>query len=241
MFDEALPEIVRMWSETDYSFDGRHFSMPTRNVLPKPYTDPHPPLWVAAGNPATFEKAARMGMGVLCFAISSPETLKPLIETYKTEIEKADPVGGYVNDNVMVTTQMLCLEDGGRAKQIATDMTTGYHTSNLFRYLDTFPRPDGIPEWPNLIPEPTIEMVEATTAAGMTAIGDPEECEKAVANYAATGADQLVFGMLSSTMPIEIACEGVETFGRHVLPTFDRDAEHATTRQRREQLGGIPA
>jgi hypothetical protein len=141
----------------------------------------------------------------------------------------------------MVTTQMLCLEDGHRAKTIATDMTTGYHTSNLFRYLDTFPRPDGVPEWPNLIPEPSLEMVESGTAAGITAIGDPDEVEKVVANYEATGADQLVFGMLSSTMPIDIACEAVETFGRHILPTFDKDAEHSTTRQRREQLGGVPA
>jgi alkanesulfonate monooxygenase SsuD/methylene tetrahydromethanopterin reductase-like flavin-dependent oxidoreductase (luciferase family) len=241
MFDEALPEIVRMWSETNYSFDGKYFSMPPRNVLPKPYTDPHPPLWVAAGNPATFEKAARLGLGVLCFSVSSPEALKPLIEKYKIGIEDADPVGGYVNDNVMVTTQMLCLEDGHRAKTIATDMTTGYHTSNLFRYLDTFPRPDGVPEWPNLIPEPSLEMVESGTAAGITAIGDPDEVEKVVANYEATGADQLVFGMLSSTMPIDIACEAVETFGRHILPTFDKDAEHSTTRQRREQLGGVPA
>ena len=28
MFDEALPQIVRMWTETDYSFDGEFFSMP---------------------------------------------------------------------------------------------------------------------------------------------------------------------------------------------------------------------
>ena len=40
MFDEALPEIVRMWAETDYSFDGKYFSMPSRNVLPKPLTLP---------------------------------------------------------------------------------------------------------------------------------------------------------------------------------------------------------
>jgi len=241
MFDEALPQIVRMWDETAYSYDGTHFSMPTRNVLPKPFTDPHPPLWVAAGNPDTFVKAARLGLGVLCFALSSPESLKPMIESYKNEIENADPVGGYVNNNVMVTTQMLCLEDGARAKAIATDMTTGYHYSNLFRYLDTFPRPDGIPAWPQLIPEPTLEAVEAGTAAGVTAIGDPEECAKTVANFAETGADQLVFGMLSSTMPIEVACEAVETFGSHVLPEFDKDPEHSTTRQRREQLGSPTA
>ena len=67
----------------DYSFDGKFFSMPPRNVLPKPYSDPHPPMWVAAGNPSTFEKAARMGLGVLCFTTGSPETLAPLIEIYK--------------------------------------------------------------------------------------------------------------------------------------------------------------
>ena len=77
-------------------------------------------------------------------------------------------------------------------------------------------------------------------AAGMLAIGDPEEFAKTVQTYADTGADQLVFGMLSSTMPIEIACEAVETFGRHVLPQFDKDPEHSTTRQRREQLEGGP-
>src|SRR4051812_41554889 len=147
IFDETLAEIPKMWAQTDYQYDGQFFSMPSRNVLPKPYTKPHPPLWVAAGNPQTFEKAARLGLGVLCFAISSPESLKPLIEQYKTTIEDAEPVGGYVNNNVMVTTQMLCLEDGQKAREISSDMTSGYHTSQLFRYLDTFPKPAGVPEW----------------------------------------------------------------------------------------------
>jgi alkanesulfonate monooxygenase SsuD/methylene tetrahydromethanopterin reductase-like flavin-dependent oxidoreductase (luciferase family) len=61
MFDEVIVQFKRMWRETDYSYDGRFFSMPRRNVLPKPYTLPHPPMWVAAGSPSTFEKAARIG------------------------------------------------------------------------------------------------------------------------------------------------------------------------------------
>src|ERR1700730_8936129 len=32
MVDETLPQIVRMWQETDYSFQGRFFSMPKSNV-----------------------------------------------------------------------------------------------------------------------------------------------------------------------------------------------------------------
>lgn len=91
MIDEVLPEFKKMWRENSYSFDGKFFSMPPRNVLPKPYSDPHPPMWIAAGNPSTFEKAARMGLGVLCFTMGTPEMLAPLIEVYKKEIEKAEP------------------------------------------------------------------------------------------------------------------------------------------------------
>jgi hypothetical protein len=52
-----------------------------------------------------------------------------------------------------------------------------------------------------------------------------------VKGYADVGADQLTFGMLSSTMPIEVAVEAVETFGRHIIPEFDTDPVHSTTRQ----------
>jgi len=236
MVDEVLPQFKRMWTQTEYSFDGRFFSMPSRNVLPKPYTKPHPPMWIAAGNPGTFQKAARMGLGVLCFTMGSPESLKRLIEVYKTEIENAEPVGAYVNNNIMLTSQMLCLEDGQKARDIACNMTSGYQNSLVFRYLDTFPKPPGIPVWPDLIPEPTPEGLDASIKAGLVCVGTPEEVDRSVQGYVDAGADQLAFGMLSTTMPIEIAVEAVETFGKHVLPHYDKDPVHSTQRQREEQL-----
>jgi len=232
MLDEVTPEFKKMWRENEYSFDGKYFSMPPRNVLPKPYSDPHPPIWIAAGNPSTFEKAARMGIGVLCFTTGSPETLKPLIEVYKNTIEKAEPVGEYVNDNVMVTSQMLCLEDGQKARDITCNMTSGYQNSLVFHYLDTFPKPDGIPTWPALIPEPTPETLEQAIEAQLIMSGTPDEVSKAVKAYEVAGADQVCFGMLSTTMPIEIAIEAVETFGKHVIPEFDKDPVHLTQRHR---------
>lgn len=235
MFDEVLGQLPRMWAETDYSYEGTHFSMPARNILPKPRTKPHPPLWVAAGSPSTFEKAARLGLGVLCFSTAGPKAIAPLIERYKRDIENAEPVGGYVNNNVMVTTQMLCLEDGARARDIATRITLGYQNSLVFRYLDTFPKPPGIPAWPALIPEPTVAGLEEAVAKGLLPIGTPDECARAVQTYADIGADQLTFGMLSTTMPIEVAVEAVETFGAHVIPRFDPDPVHSTTRQREAQ------
>lgn len=237
MFDEVVRELPKMWAKTEYSFEGRFFSMPKRNVLPKPYSKPHPPMWVAAGSPGTFKKAAELGLGVLCFTTGTPDSLAPLIELYKTEIEKCDnPAGEYINNNVMVTSQMLCLEDRQRVIDIATNMTSGYQNSLVFRYLDTFPKPPGIPQWPDLIPEPTPEQLDENIKAGNVCMGTPEEVAKAVKRYADVGADQLVFGMLSTTMPVEVAIEAVELFGKHIIPEFDKDPVHSTTRQREAAL-----
>ena len=233
MVAETLPQIVRMWKDEEYSYDGKFFSMPTRNVLPKPYSDPHPPIWMAAGSPGTFDLAAELGVGVLCFGFSSPESLTPLVSRYKEKIEDCkNPVGGFVNNNVMVTTQMLCMEDGGKARKLFLDADTNYFISILFRYLDTFPRPAGIPEWPQTLPAITPDQLDAAIAAGEMAIGSPEEVAKCVERYVATGADQLSFGMLSTSLSLETCQEGVETFGKHILPEFDKDPVHNTTKQR---------
>ena len=164
---------------------------------------------------------------------STPDQLTPLVARYKEKIEDCkEPVGGFVNNNVMITTQMLCMEDGAKARQTFLDADTNYFLSILFRYLDTFPRPAGIPEWPQVIPAIDADQLDTAIAAGVTAVGTPDEVGKVVESYAATGADQLSFGMLSTSMPIEACEEAVETFGKHVLKDFDKDPVHRTTKQR---------
>ena len=87
MWEEAIREIPKMWTQDLYAFEGKHFSVPERCILPKPISKPHPPLWVTASNPSTVEAAAKMGIGVALFSFSSPELLRPLVEIYKETIE----------------------------------------------------------------------------------------------------------------------------------------------------------
>jgi alkanesulfonate monooxygenase SsuD/methylene tetrahydromethanopterin reductase-like flavin-dependent oxidoreductase (luciferase family) len=197
-------------------------------VLPKPYTKPHPPLWVACGSPSTFEKAARLGLGALCFSLGSPADFAPLIEVYKKHIRHAEPVGGYVNDNVACVTALVCDRDRQRARQYALNMGSGRHTSLVFKYLDTFPRPAGVPEWPAQIPDPTPDQLEQRIASGQRIVGDPDECAAAVQKYVDIGCDQIIFGVLASTLPQEVAISSVELFGREVIPRFDTDPVHRT-------------
>ena len=236
MFDEALPEIVRMWKTTKYSFQGKFFSMPERNVLPKPYSKPHPPLWVACGSPSTFEKAGRLGLGALCFSLGSPKDFEPLIKTYKNAIRNAEPVGDYVNDNVICVSQLVCHEDRKKARSMALDMGSGRHQSLVFRYLDTFPKPAQVPDWPTLIPDPTPAQLEERIATGQRIVGDPDECAKAVQQYVDVGCDQLVFGILATTLSQDACMKNCELFGKEVIPRFDRDPVHSTTRYREAAL-----
>jgi alkanesulfonate monooxygenase SsuD/methylene tetrahydromethanopterin reductase-like flavin-dependent oxidoreductase (luciferase family) len=232
MWDEALGEILKMWKTDRYSYQGKHFAMPERNVLPKPYSKPHPPIWVACGSPSTFEKAGRLGLGALCFSLGTPKDFEPLIKVYKDAIRHAEPVGDFVNDNVACVTALVCHEDRKIARKVAVEMGTGYHTSLVFRYLDTFPRPAGVPAWPTLIPEPTPAQMEERIATGQRIVGDPDECAAAVQKFVDVGCDQIIFGILASTQPQEVAIHSAELFGREVIPRFDKDPVHSTTRMR---------
>ncbi|MCZ2109353.1 MAG: LLM class flavin-dependent oxidoreductase, partial [Dehalococcoidia bacterium] len=57
MWDECTRAIVKMWTTDNFSWHGKHFSMPPRNVIPKPLQKPHPPLWVAVQSPETAVQA----------------------------------------------------------------------------------------------------------------------------------------------------------------------------------------
>ena len=167
MFDEVMPEFRKMWGQDSYSFDGRFFSMPERNVLPKPYVKPHPPMWVAAGNP----EHVREGGASSASASSASPAARPRrcgrsSSSTRSTIADAEPVGDYVNDNVAITTSFMCLEDGDAARDWMTRSRNGRQQSLVFKYLDTFPKPPGIPEWPDEIPDPTLEQLAGRCREG---------------------------------------------------------------------------
>jgi alkanesulfonate monooxygenase SsuD/methylene tetrahydromethanopterin reductase-like flavin-dependent oxidoreductase (luciferase family) len=232
MYDEAIREIVRMWRDEPYSYEGKYFSMPERNVIPKPYVKPHPPLWVAAGNPETFEKAARMGLGVICFTGGTPEKMAPLVETYKKHIVNAEPVGEYINDNVAITTSFMCLEDRDEARNFMANSGNGRQQTLIFHYLDTFPKPPFVPDWPKEIPDPSPETIEKGFQTGGAIVGTPDDCAQGIEKWNSIGIDQLVMGPSGSTYGHDVLERTVKLFGDEVIPRFDTDPEHSTSRYR---------
>ncbi|MDX2563923.1 LLM class flavin-dependent oxidoreductase [Streptomyces sp. TX20-6-3] len=232
LWEETIAEFPKMWLQDEYvGFQGKHWSLPPRKVLPKPYGKSHPAMWYAAGSPSSYAMAGRKGLGVLGFSVQKVSDMEWVVESYKTAIKEAKAIGDFVNDNVMVTSTAICAETHDKAVEIAVGGGLNYLQSLLFRYHDTFPRPEGIPEWPELLPEYSAEIIELLIQEELMICGDPSEVLAQCKRWEQAGADQLSFGL-----PIGISYEdtmnSIKLIGEHVIPKIDTDPIHRTTRFR---------
>jgi alkanesulfonate monooxygenase SsuD/methylene tetrahydromethanopterin reductase-like flavin-dependent oxidoreductase (luciferase family) len=230
MWEDVIGELPKMWlNETYDGYQGKYWSLPPRKVLPKPWGKAHPAMWYACGNTASYQMAARKGLGVLGFSVGSLEALEPVMKAYKDTIPDAEPVGAFVNDNIMVTTGCHVSEDERVAIETACLPSAAYHASNVYRYHDTFPHPDTVPLWPELVPTMTPDQVPYMRDRGMI-VGDPDHALEQCRRWEAAGTDQLVFG--TGAVPKERSLEMIRLMGERVIPKIDTDPLHRTTKQR---------
>jgi alkanesulfonate monooxygenase SsuD/methylene tetrahydromethanopterin reductase-like flavin-dependent oxidoreductase (luciferase family) len=119
MWDESLSMIPKIWSSDHFEFEGKFWNVPPRQVLPKPYQKPHPPIWVAALQPATYEIAAQKGIGVMALGVNAPAVLEPEIKKYKAAVKNATPVGLTTNDQWLSSIFGLCGDDSKATRDLS--------------------------------------------------------------------------------------------------------------------------
>jgi len=243
MWDEIIHEIPRMWEQKDYDFVGKHFSVPTpHNILPKPHGHGHPPIWVACGNVDTYTKAGEHGIGAIAFNFEPIHNLKGRIAAYKEAIQNpTKQVGQYRNDNVMMTNACICLRDRERARQIAK-RRSGYRVTMVNLYHDTMPKSPDARVWPTppVKVEWTDEMLDMAIEGGYMLCGTPEEVCEQLERYQSVGCDQVAFGVPDEGYTHDEVLEMLEIFGNEVIPEFDRDPVHSTTRHREQARRRFP-
>ena len=234
-WEEVAPEIPRMWEVEDYEFHGEHFKVPyPHNILPKPYGAGHPPIWMACGNPPSFGRAGELGIGAIAFNFEPIFDMKDRIDAYKEAAERCtEPIGQFQNNNIMMTNAVICLNDRKRAREIALSRGRGYLNTMVALYHDTMPKKEGAPVWPTPPHRiPNEEVLDMVIQQGSMLCGTPEEVCEQVANYQSVGCDQLVFGFPPEGVTHEENLEMIELFGKVVIPEFDKDPVHSTTRAR---------
>lgn len=75
-FEEALQVVRGLLTTDDFTFEGRHFSVRSATLLPRPLQAPHPPIWIGAmGEKRMLPIAARYAD--VWHAFGTPESLTP--------------------------------------------------------------------------------------------------------------------------------------------------------------------
>jgi alkanesulfonate monooxygenase SsuD/methylene tetrahydromethanopterin reductase-like flavin-dependent oxidoreductase (luciferase family) len=231
MWEEAVRETARMLAMEPYpGYEGRYFSMPARNVVPKPFQKPHPPLWVACSTRETIRMAAQRGVGALTFAFVDPTEAKFWVEEYYDTFKKeCDPIGRAVNPNIAMVTGFMLDEDSQRAVQkglegfkffsfaLAHYYITGTQTPGRTSIWEAFKQ---APPWPEL---------------PQGGIGSPDEVRATLETFEQVGVDQVVFIQQGGNNRHEDICSSLELFATRVMPAFQaRQAEH--DRRKAEEL-----
>jgi alkanesulfonate monooxygenase SsuD/methylene tetrahydromethanopterin reductase-like flavin-dependent oxidoreductase (luciferase family) len=119
MWAESLEMVPKAWEDGLFSWEGRFWNVPPRDVRPKPYQKPHPPIWVAALQPSTYRLAAEKGIGVMALSVAAPSTLAAHIKEYKENVRHAKPVGKVINDQWLSATMAYCDLDNKAARELA--------------------------------------------------------------------------------------------------------------------------
>jgi len=230
MWAEAVRETAKMMCSEPYpGYRGKYFSMPARNVVPKPVQRPHPPLWVACTNRETMKFAARNGLGALTFAfMDAGEARYWVQEYYDTFRNECRPIGQAVNPNIAMLAGAMVHEEDAVARQrglegqqffkwaLAWYYRFGTHVPGRTRLWEEFRKAS---------PEPM---------AGVGAVGTPERARVYLEELEAAGVDQVILLQQAGGYRHEHVCESLELLGRDVLPGLRERHERRQWEKARE-------
>ncbi len=222
--DEALAIVRQSFTGRPVNFSGRHFRIENVEVLPKPVQRPHPPLWMAAVSPESFELAARLGVGVLAGPFKPWFMVKADIEQYHAAWKKYQGESG-MKPRAGMTIGLLCLEDGERAGAIARTHLLWFYSTLLQQTAPVLERLHAGYEYYRRVGAlkflaQKVLSLTALEAAGMVVVGDPEHCRRKLQAYRDAGVDRLLLAVSAGGVSSEIVRECLRLVGAKIIPHF---------------------
>lgn len=233
MWLESIEQVANMMDMDPYpGFKGEFFSMPCRNVLPKPVQRPHPPLWVACSNRDTIRLAAKLGIGALTFAFIEPEEAKKWVDEYYSILKsECVPIGRAINPNIAMVTGFSVHEDDEEAHRRGADGFRFFSYGLGHHYIFGEHKPGRTDIWKQF------EAAKADLApmGGNSAIGTPEKVRGYLRDMQDAGVDQVIFIQQGGKNKHAHICDSLSLFASDVMPEFKANEEERE-RKKMEEL-----
>jgi alkanesulfonate monooxygenase SsuD/methylene tetrahydromethanopterin reductase-like flavin-dependent oxidoreductase (luciferase family) len=242
MWRESVEQVANMMVMDPYpGFAGKYFSMPARNVVPKPVQKPHPPIWVACSNRETIHLAAQLGIGALTFAFINPEEARHWVaDYYETFKRECVPIGHAVNPNIAMVTGFSCHADAEEARRRGTDGFRFFQFALAHHYVFGKHTPGRTNIW-NRYLAVREQLGTEVLGAGAGCIGTPDELRASLRIFEEAGVDQTIFIQQSGNNRHEHICESLDLFAATVMPEFKAQEGLRQERKRAELAPFIEA
>ncbi len=202
-FDESLAVILKAWtSDERFSHHGKYWHFEDIIVEPPTAQKPHPPVWMAAGNPDSIRKVAQRGCKLLLDQHASMPLTIERFNIYKAEVEKSgrrfDPMDVGVCRAFFVTRT---------AEEKAKAIATRY--ANQQRLVKAGSAPDA------KNPSSLLSFDQTLDAAGESALfGTPDEIAAKLEMLRSAGIEHLLLNGPTGSR------ENLQAFAQHIMPAF---------------------
>jgi alkanesulfonate monooxygenase SsuD/methylene tetrahydromethanopterin reductase-like flavin-dependent oxidoreductase (luciferase family) len=204
-------------------------------MLPRPYQQPYPPIWVAATfNPDSFEWAGRNGYNLMMVPyVSSHHEVGKLVQLYRRAWRDAGHPPG--QEKIQLSYHCYVAEDGERARREARPHFE-HSLGKMIEAAQTWtssPRSGQYPGYEDLADRVSGHNFDELVSDVKLFVGDPDEVAKQIhliQRYYGDVEPSLQFNF--GAMPLDQARRSLELFANEVMPRFGALEDDAASSKR---------
>jgi alkanesulfonate monooxygenase SsuD/methylene tetrahydromethanopterin reductase-like flavin-dependent oxidoreductase (luciferase family) len=238
-FEEAYDIIIKCWTEEQFSYEGKFWTLKDVALWPRPYQQPHPPIWIPfTGSRETIEWAGKNNLTAVLLD-HSPGMTEDVVGLFASSL--AHHGHSITPDHLCVLTDAYVAESKERAiaeygPSYLYYVQTLWHHGTITEQGQT--RPDGAGyvssnSYDYLRPEnraaarmdrgrirnTTLADIEARVADDRLNWGSPKDvADHLIAQADRVGAESVLLNMNVGAMPHALFIEQIRRFGTEVLP-----------------------
>ncbi len=212
---EMLPAVKALWAG-DYAHNGEFWQFPTSTSVPKPLQQPHPPIWVAARSPVTFDWAVANDCHIMSWPLTRPFAEA---ERYKSRLDHAMATNPDASRPILAmmrhTVVYDSVHDWETPIKAAQDQFSKF--ANLFQNLG-----DVENGFPQKVPLENLHNRDEYGAENLKEnlmFGTPDEVIAKLKRYEALGVDEFIY-YASLGLGQQEQKRSLELFCSEVMPAF---------------------
>ena len=212
---EIVPAIKELW-KGDYEHKGKHWSFPKTTSSPKPFQEPHPPIWIAARDQNSHDFAVSNGCNVQVTPLwQGDEEVASLIEKFHNACETHPQP---TKPKIMLLRHIFVAETEAEILQGAKDISRFYCYFGAW-FKNERPTNQGLIKMLTEEEMSKMEMYSPENMQKNNIIGTPESTIQRLKTCEELGYDEYCY-WIDSSMSFANKKKSLKLFIEKVMPYF---------------------